>query len=102
MDTTAPDSTVMEPAALRRAVFAAGMGNALEWFDFSIYSYMAATIGYVFFPSHSESASLLAAFAGFAVAFVVRPLGGLFFGPLGDKVGRSKVLAATILMMSEP
>lgn len=100
MSTTAHETTQIEQSALRRAVFAAGMGNALEWFDFSIYSYMAATIGYVFFPSQSESASLLAAFAGFAVAFVVRPLGGLFFGPLGDKIGRSKVLAATILLMS--
>lgn len=79
---------------------AASLGNALEWFDFSVYSYTAVTIGLVFFPSHSDSTSLLAAFAGFAVAFLVRPLGGLFFGPLGDKVGRSAVLATTIILMS--
>lgn len=99
-DTTSDDSFSVDSGDVQRAVMAAAMGNALEWFDFSVYSYMAATIGSVFFPSHSESASLLAAFAGFAVAFMVRPLGGLFFGPLGDKVGRSAVLAVTIIMMS--
>lgn len=99
-DTTKDAPHTVDGADVRRAVQAAAMGNALEWFDFSIYSYMAATLGGTFFPSESESASLLAAFAGFAIAFMVRPLGGLFFGPLGDKVGRSAVLAATIIMMS--
>ncbi|WP_423822990.1 MFS transporter [Salinisphaera sp. SPP-AMP-43] len=100
MSDTTDDSFSVDSDDVQKAVVAAGMGNALEWFDFSVYSYMAATIGQVFFPSHSSSASLLAAFAGFAVAFAVRPLGGLFFGPLGDKVGRSAVLATTIIMMS--
>src|SRR5699024_5360287 len=91
---------VVDESDVKRAVAAAGMGNALEWFDFGIYSYMAGTIGHVFFPSHSTSASLLASFGVFAIAFIVRPLGGFFFGPLGDKVGRNKVLALTIIMMS--
>lgn len=93
-------SSTVDSEDVRKAVAAAGMGNALEWFDFSVYSYMAGTVGHVFFPSHSDTASLLASFAVFAVAFLVRPLGGMFFGPLGDRVGRSKVLIATILMMS--
>lgn len=100
MSDTTDDGTTVDSADVNKAVTAAAMGNALEWFDFSIYSYMAATVGKVFFPSHSSTASLLSAFAVFAVAFLVRPLGGLFFGPLGDKVGRSKVLATTIIMMS--
>src|SRR5699024_7666973 len=91
---------VVEESDVKRAVAAAGMGNALEWFDFGIYSYMAGTIGHVFFPSHSTSASLLASFGVFAIAFIVRPLGGFYFGPLGDKIGRNKVLALTIIMMS--
>ncbi|MES1927024.1 MFS transporter [Salinisphaera sp. T31B1] len=98
-DTVSSEQTVDE-ADVRKAVGAAGMGNALEWFDFGVYSYMAGTVGHVFFPSHSDTASLLSSFAVFAIAFLVRPLGGLFFGPLGDKIGRSKVLATTIIMMS--
>ncbi|RJS91409.1 MFS transporter [Salinisphaera sp. Q1T1-3] len=100
MSTTTDDSFTVDSDAVKKAVTAAGMGNALEWFDFSVYAYMAGTVGKVFFPSHSDSASLLSALAVFAVAFLVRPLGGLFFGPLGDKIGRSKVLATTIIMMS--
>lgn len=99
-DSSATDAHVVDTTDVKRAVAAAGMGNALEWFDFGIYSYMAGILGHVFFPSHSQSASLLASFAVFAIAFVVRPLGGFFFGPLGDKVGRNKVLAVTIIMMS--
>ncbi|WP_055496409.1 MFS transporter, partial [Streptomyces albus] len=72
----------------------------MEWFDFGVYSYLAATIGKVFYPGASDAAQLLASFATFAAAFVVRPLGGLFFGPLGDKLGRQKVLAATMILMA--
>jgi len=100
MSTTTQDSFTVDSGAVKKAVTAAGMGNALEWFDFSVYAYMAGTVGRVFFPQHDDTASLLSAFAVFAVAFLVRPLGGLFFGPLGDRIGRSKVLATTILMMS--
>ncbi|MGH8226038.1 MAG: MFS transporter, partial [Gammaproteobacteria bacterium] len=70
------------------------------WFDFGVYGYLAVTIGRTFFPSHSPTSELLAAFGGFAVAFLVRPFGGLFFGPLGDRIGRQRVLAATIIMMA--
>ncbi|AEW94296.1 MULTISPECIES: MFS transporter [Streptomycetaceae] len=94
------DITVTDEAAVKRAVKAAALGNAMEWFDFGIYSYLAVTIGHVFFPSTSDTASLLSSFATFAVAFLVRPLGGAFFGPLGDRVGRKKVLALTMIMMA--
>ncbi|GAB3670827.1 MFS transporter [Salinisphaera aquimarina] len=100
MEQTQSNDQVVDESDVKRAVSAAAMGNALEWFDFGVYSYMAGTVGHVFFPSHSGTASLLASFAVFAIAFVVRPLGGFFFGPLGDKIGRNKVLATTIIMMS--
>ncbi|NIL53908.1 MFS transporter [Streptomyces sp. 2BBP-J2] len=86
--------------AVRRAVKAASLGNAMEWFDFGIYAYLAGTIGRVFFPSGNETVQLLSSFATFAVAFLVRPLGGMVFGPMGDKIGRKKVLALTMILMA--
>ncbi|MFE0448647.1 MFS transporter [Streptomyces fungicidicus] len=94
------DITVTDERAVKRAVKAASLGNAMEWFDFGIYAYLAGTIGRVFFPSGSETAQLLSSFATFAVAFLVRPLGGMVFGPMGDKVGRKKVLALTMILMA--
>jgi len=72
----------------------------MEWFDFGVYSYVASTLGRTFFPSHNPTAQLLLSFGTFAVAFVIRPFGGLFFGPLGDKIGRKRVLVTTILLMA--
>lgn len=94
------DITVTDEAAIKRAVKAASLGNAMEWFDFGIYSYLAATIGRVFFPGGSSTVQLLASFATFAVAFLIRPVGGMVFGPMGDKIGRKKVLAMTMIMMA--
>ncbi|GGQ62109.1 MFS transporter [Streptomyces pilosus] len=96
----APAPTVTDPALVRRAVKAAALGNAMEWFDFGVYSYLAVTLGKVFFPSGNPTAQLLSTFGAFAAAFLVRPLGGLVFGPLGDRVGRQKVLALTMIMMA--
>ncbi|WJV48468.1 glycine betaine/L-proline transporter ProP [Streptomyces flavofungini] len=94
------DITVTDEAAVRRAVKAASLGNAMEWFDFGIYSYLAVTIGHVFFPSGNDTAQLISSFATFAVSFLVRPLGGMVFGPMGDKIGRKKVLALTMILMA--
>ncbi|NJP51808.1 MFS transporter [Streptomyces sp. SBST2-5] len=94
------DITVTDERAVRRAVKAASLGNAMEWFDFGIYAYLAGTIGRVFFPSGNDTVQLLSSFATFAVAFLVRPLGGMVFGPMGDKVGRKKVLALTMILMA--
>ncbi|MFE7230056.1 MFS transporter [Streptomyces sp. NPDC002405] len=93
-------TTVTDPALVRRAVKAAALGNAMEWFDFGVYSYIAVTLGKVFFPSGNPTAQLLSTFGAFAAAFLVRPLGGMVFGPLGDRVGRQKVLACTMIMMA--
>ncbi|MEU3416292.1 glycine betaine/L-proline transporter ProP [Streptomyces sp. NPDC006658] len=92
--------TVTDPALVRRAVKAAALGNAMEWFDFGVYSYIAVTLGKVFFPSGNPTAQLLSTFGAFAAAFLVRPLGGMVFGPLGDRIGRQKVLAVTMIMMA--
>ncbi|MEU3876847.1 MULTISPECIES: glycine betaine/L-proline transporter ProP [Streptomyces] len=97
---TIEDVTVTDRPEVHRAVSAAALGNMMEWFDFGVYAYMAATLGKVFFPATSPGAQVVSAFATFAAAFVVRPLGGLVFGPLGDRIGRQRVLAATMIMMA--
>lgn len=97
---TVDDITIVDNEMLKRAVGAAVLGNAMEWFDFGVYSYLAVTIGKVFFPGGSPAAQLIATFGAFAAAFLVRPIGGLFFGPLGDRIGRQKVLAITMILMS--
>jgi MHS family proline/betaine transporter-like MFS transporter len=90
----------VEPDVLRRAVRGAAIGNTVEWFDFAIYGFLATYIAAKFFPSGDETAALLNTFAIFAAAFFMRPLGGFFFGPLGDRIGRQRVLALVILLMS--
>ncbi|MFG3029318.1 MFS transporter [Streptomyces sp. NPDC048253] len=94
------NATVTDPALVKRAVRAAALGNAMEWFDFGVYSYIAVTLGKVFFPSGNPTTQLLSTFGAFAAAFLVRPIGGMVFGPLGDRVGRQKVLALTMIMMA--
>src|SRR6476660_3879009 len=89
-----------EPTSVRRAVPRAVIGNAVEWYDFAIYSVLATFIADKFFPSGDDTAALLSTFAVFAAAFFMRPLGGFFFGPLGDRIGRQRVLALVILLMS--
>ena len=90
----------VEESSIRRAIVGASVGNMVEWFDFAVYGYLAVTLGAVFFPSEDPTISLLSSFAVFGVAFVMRPLGGFFFGPLGDKIGRQRTLATVIILMS--
>ena len=78
------------------------MGNALEFFDFTIYAIFAATIGRVFFPMEDPTISLIASWAIFAVGFVMRPLGALVFGYFGDRFGRKLSLSTTILLTGFP
>ena len=87
-------------AAIRKAIVGASIGNAVEWFDFAIYGFLATFIAANFFPSGDDTAALLSTFAIFAAAFFMRPLGGFVFGPLGDRIGRQRVLAVVILLMS--
>lgn len=89
---------LVSSATRRKAVLAASVGNFIEWFEYTLFGFFAAAIATTFFPS--GSASLIATFAVFGVSFVVRPLGALTFGHLGDKVGRRGVLAVVIVSMS--
>ncbi|PRX42634.1 sugar transport protein [Planifilum fimeticola] len=94
------DITVVDMDTAKRAVLATSVGNAMEWFDFGIYSYLAVTIGKVFFPEMKGGVQLIYSFATFAVAFLARPLGGIVFGMLGDRWGRKRVLAITLILMA--
>lgn len=84
---------------LNRAIAASAIGNATEWFDYGIYAYGVSYISAAFFPGDMKQATLFA-LATFAISFLVRPFGGLFWGPLGDRLGRKTILALTILLMS--
>lgn len=91
------DLAAPSPKVIRKAITASAIGNATEWYDYGVY---AATITYLtqaFFPG---AMGTLGVMLGFAVSFVLRPLGGFVWGPIGDRVGRKHVLALTILLIS--
>ncbi|OBH33395.1 MFS transporter [Mycobacterium sp. E342] len=100
-----PDLTVAEPAAqqrrrLRTVVAASLLGTTVEWYDFFLYATAAGLVfNKVFFPGQSSLVGTLLAFATFAVGFVMRPVGGLVFGHIGDRIGRKRSLALTMLIM---
>lgn len=87
-------------ANLRRATLASSVGSALEYFDFALYGLMTALVfNVLFFDPSDPAVGIVGAFAVYGVGFVARPFGGLFFGMLGDRIGRKTVLVATILLM---
>lgn len=87
------------PSVLHRAIAASAIGNATEWFDYGIYAYGVTYISAALFPGDTGEATLFA-LATFAISFLIRPLGGFFWGPLGDRYGRKAVLGVTIVMMA--
>jgi MHS family proline/betaine transporter-like MFS transporter len=98
-DTTAT-AEAQNRSVLRRVLVAGGLGTLLEYFDYASYSYLATTIAVVFFPSEDRTVALLSTFAIFALSFLVRPIGAVVWGTLGDRLGRKTILATTILIMS--
>jgi MHS family proline/betaine transporter-like MFS transporter len=95
----------MEPdsaRARRRARVLGIIGTTLEWYDFTLYVYLAPVIAAVFFPSDDELASLLATFGVFAVGYLMRPIGAILFGYYGDTRGRRAALMTSVLLMSVP
>jgi MFS family permease len=90
----------MSTATRNRQIFAAVIGNALEWYDFVIYGFMTVIISRLFFPADSEYASLLIAMATFGVGFFMRPVGGVLIGLYADRRGRKAALQLIILLMT--
>lgn len=83
----------------RAATLAALLGNALEWFDFAVYGYLAAPVGRAFFPADDAAMQVVAAFGVFAVGYLMRPVGSLVLGPIGDLLGRRDMLSLSIVLM---
>lgn len=82
-----------------RSIVAAASGNVLEWYDFTVYGFLAPVIGRVFFPETDHFAAMLSAFAVLAVGYGVRPIGSILFGHIGDRLGRKPTLIITVLIM---
>lgn len=92
--------SVVDVKRVKTAITGTSVGNFMEWFDFGIYGYLTVTMTKVFTAGLDESVGLLVVLFGFAVSFLVRPIGGLVLGPLGDRIGRQKVLFFTMAMMA--
>lgn len=86
----------------KKVVLAGAIGNVLEWYDFTIYAFFVPIIAKAFFPNEDRFISLLATFGVFAAGFLVRPLGAILFGYIGDQAGRKKALIISMIMMSLP
>ena len=96
-----PDSAAppMSKGMVRRIIFSSSVGNALEWFDFSVYGYFAGIIAKQFFPMHDEWLSTLLAIATFGISFLMRPIGAVVLGIYGDRKGRKAALTLAITLM---
>lgn len=91
-----PSADAPSPSVLRRAIAAAAVGNFTEWFDYGVYSVVTLYITRALTPGTSVAIVL----GGFAISFLIRPLGGFIWGPIGDRIGRRRVLATTIMLMA--
>ncbi|MGP9693423.1 MFS transporter [Brachybacterium sp. AOP25-B2-12] len=94
------DINVVPGKKVRPAITGTVVGNFMEWYDFGIYGYLTVTMTAVFTAGLPDSLQLLAVMFGFAVSYIVRPIGGLVLGPLGDRIGRQKVLYFTMAAMA--
>ena len=88
------------PTLIPRTLVAGAIGNVLEWYDFAAYGYFASVFGRNFFPSTSHLVSLLSAFGVFALAFMMRPIGSIIFGHIGDRYGRKRALMVSVTAMA--
>src|ERR1700737_1134962 len=95
----APGERLVTRAEERRVIFASSLGTVFEWYDFYLYATLAPVFAALFFPPGNATAALLSAFATYAAGFLVRPFGALFFGRIGDLVGRKYTFLITIVVM---
>lgn len=95
-----PQGATAQPTSRFRTILAGSVGNAVEWFDWTIYASFAIFFSSQFFPSGNETTALLATFGIFAVGFFMRPVGGWVLGIFSDRYGRKAALGLTIIMMA--
>lgn len=95
-----PASPRTDMKSKRKSLFASGIGNVLEWYEWSAYAVFAPFIAAVMFNPDNQVSALLSTFAVFAVGFLMRPLGGIVFGRIADKKGRKFVLVTTMMLMA--
>ena len=86
----------------KRSLIAGFSGNVLEWYDFTVYGFFATVIGAQFFPDEDKVVQLISAFGVFAAGYLMRPIGGIIFGHIGDRQGRKKALLISVLLMAIP
>lgn len=86
--------------AVRRTLLGGVIGSFVEFYEFSVYAVLATTLAVVFFPATDPTTALLSTLAVFAVAFFARPLGGFVWGAVGDRIGRKRTLALTVILMA--
>lgn len=96
------NNLTISPQKLRKTIFAGAIGNAIEFYDFIIYAYLAVYFAYHFFPSHDPVAALIASYAAFATGMIMRPVGGLLMGRIGDRIGRKTALQVTVASIAIP
>lgn len=101
MNPSPPSHTRPQPS-LARIILVGLMGNVMEWYDFAVYGYFAMVIGDQFFPATDPAVSLIASFGAFAAGFLMRPIGGLVFGRIGDLVGRQRAMLVSVMAMAVP
>jgi len=89
----------LTPSQRRAATLAALLGNSLEWFDFAVYGYLATPLGQAFYPAENSGMQAVASFGVFAVGYLMRPVGSLVLGPIGDLLGRRNMLCLSIVLM---
>jgi len=85
-----------------KLILTSSVANSFEWYDYALFGHFAPIIGQKFFPNTDPSISLLYAFLAFAVGYLMRPIGGIFFGVIGDKFGRRVALSASVICMAFP
>lgn len=85
-----------------KLVFSSGIANSFEWYNYALFGHLASVLSVHFFPSNDPQIALLNGLLLFAIGYIVRPIGGIFFGVLGDKIGRKSALSAAIMCMAIP
>jgi MHS family proline/betaine transporter-like MFS transporter len=94
------DVNVVDQSRLKKALGGTIVGNTMEWYDVGVFGYLITTLGPVFLPEADKTVQTLFLLGTFAATFIARPFGGVFFGWLGDKIGRQKVLSMTLILMA--